>query len=202
MGLRLMLDSQNDMEVVGEAADGARAVSETIRLKPDVVLMDLTMGVHSGVAAIAEIVEKCPEAKVLVLTMHAEPGYLRTALAAGATGYVIKNSDDRELLSAIREVTQGKRFVDHSLDASVLDPRIARKTNGGTRSVDLLSAREREVFSLVAKGFTNQEIATRLSLSVKSVETYRARFMEKLALHTRADLVKYALDCGVLGPGK
>jgi two-component system, NarL family, response regulator NreC len=198
-GLRLMISSQPDMEVVGDAVDGAKAVTEAERLKPDVVVMDLTMGVHSGVPAIADIVERCPEARILVLTMHGDSAYVRTAFAAGATGYLIKSSDEHALHSAIRQVAAGHRFVDQSLDASLASTRSARHPpDDAPHAISLLSTREREVFGLVVQGFTNQQIAEKLSLGIKSVETYRARFMDKLQLHTRAELVKYALDCGML----
>lgn len=206
MGLRLVINSQVDMEVVGEASNGESAATEAERLRPDVVLLDLTMGAHSGVTAIGEVLKMAPDARILVLTMHTDPAYLRTAMAAGATGYVMKNSDDSELLMAIREVAQGRRFIDHGLDPmAIADLHAPRKPKGNgadARSMGLLSNREREVFSLVAQGFTNQQIADQLKLSVKSVETYRSRFMEKLALRSRAEVVKYALDCGVLSATK
>jgi two-component system response regulator NreC len=199
-GLRVLINAQPDMETVGEAVDGLEAVSKARETQPNVILMDLTMPGHGGLTAIANLRSVCPDARVLVLTMHDHSSYFRSVLAAGAVGYVVKTAADTELLTAIRAVSQGRTFVDLSLSRDETQGFLDSKKSRA--SMHLLSDREREVLDLVAQGFTNQDVAARLKLSVKSVETYRARLMEKLDLRTRADLVRYALECGLLVPGK
>jgi two-component system, NarL family, response regulator NreC len=204
-GLRLLINGQPDMEVVGEAG-GAEVAIESVRdQQPDVVLMDLAMNGHMHIATIGELRTCCPSGHVLVLTMHAESGYVQGALAAGASGYVVKSAADTELLTAIRTVSQGRTFVDWTVGRLKSPNRLGKSNvSDAEHSPDLisqLSPREREIFSMVAQGFTNQQIADRLGISIKSVETYRARVMEKLGLRSRADLVQYALCCGVLTPG-
>ncbi len=201
-GLRLLINGQPDMEVVGEADDGLEAEQRIPTTAPDVALMDLSMP-HDGLHAIRQISQASPATRVLVLTMHDDPGYLRLALSAGAAGYVVKTAVDSELLTAIRTVAQGRTFVDLSCDPDQMfaDPPKTdqNRLHRPTRPPDQpLSRREREVLTRVARGFTNQEIAEQLSLSVKTVETYRARLMMKLDLRSRADLVRYALDHGLL----
>lgn len=201
-GLRLLINGQPDMEVVGEAADGLEAEQRISTTAPDVALMDLSMP-HDGLHAIRQISQASPATRVLALTMHDDPGYLRLALSAGAAGYVVKTAVDSELLTAIRTVAQGRTFVDLSCspDRMFAEPLAAERdlTPRPTGPSDQpLSRREREVLTRIARGFTNQEIAEQLSLSVKTVETYRARLMVKLDLRSRADLVRYALDHGLL----
>lgn len=204
-GLRLLINGQPDMEVVGEAADGLEAEQRIPATAPDVALIDLSMPSHDGFHAIRQVSRASPATRVLVLTMHDDPGYLRLALSAGAAGYVVKTAVDSELLTAIRTVAQGRTFVDLSCDPDRMfaDPPAADR-NRMRRPTDPpdqpLSRREREVLTHVARGFTNQEIAAQLKLSAKTVETYRARLMVKLGLRSRADLVRYALDHGVLTP--
>ena len=197
-GLRMLLEVQRDMAVAGEAGDGVEVVQQARDLQPDVVLMDLTMpGPHSG-EVIRQVLRACPKTRVLVLTMHDDPAYLASALAAGAAGYVVKKVADSELLSAIRAVHAGRTFVDltQSLDTpSRADP------GGGTRERPKdLSRREREVLRLLAQGHSNQQIATRISVSVKTVETYRTRLSEKLGLKGRAELYRFAVESGILNP--
>ena len=197
-GLKFLIDSQPDLELVGEAVDGADAVEQAIRVQPDVVLMDLTMPTYGGTAAITSIRQSCPRTRVLALTMHDDPSYVRSALAAGAAGFVAKSSADRELLTAIRTVAQGRMAVYASVTddlAGDTGHNLARQT---TPPADLLTEREREVVSLVAQGYTNQQVAERLHLSTKSIEAYRARIMQKLHLRERADLVRFAIDSGLL----
>jgi two-component system response regulator NreC len=192
-GLRLLIGSQPDMEVVGEACDGAGAVAAARSALPDVVIMDLGLRGGSGLAVTAEVLAVHPAARVLVLTMHDEPAYLQAALGAGATGYVLKHAADTELLDAIRAVARGRLFVDAAFSSSAIAGASRER-----RGLALLSPREREVFPLVARGRTSLEIAEQLGLSPKSVETYRARFMQKLGLKSRADLVRYAIEHGAL----
>lgn len=198
-GLRMLINGQPDMEVVGEASTGEEAWRQALALKPDVLLLDLTMPGAGGIEATGRIVRDCPSVRVLVLTMHDDVAYLRSVLAAGASSYVLKRSADTELLAAIRITHRGGTYLEPSLAGEVVQGALGRKGRPGDASArDSLSDREREVLRLVAQGHTNQQIAERLSLSVKTVETYRARLMAKLGLSTRADLVRYALSVGLL----
>ena len=202
-GLRLLIGSQPDMEVVGEATDGADAVRKAAELRPDVLTLDLDMPGGSGIQAIGQVRQACPRVRVLVLTMHADAAYFRTALAAGASGYVTKSAADVELLTAIRAVHQGRIFADIKLTESGVHTALS---GGGAAAVPKggrpspLSQREQEVLKLLAMGYTNQQAADRLYVSVKTVETYRARVVEKLGLRTRADLVRYAIETGLVAP--
>ncbi len=200
-GLRLLLNAQADIEVVGEASDGAEAISKTAELEPDVLLLDITMPNIGGIDAMRTIKEKTPSISILILTMHENEGYLLEVLKAGASGYVLKKAADNELMSAIRAVYSGEVFIPSSLTKSV----VKEMVSGGVsreESVDndqeQLSPRELEVLTLVAQGYTNQQTADRLYLSVKTVETYKARVMEKLKLRSRVELVRYALRHGFL----
>jgi len=200
-GLRMLLGTQPDMEVVGEAVDGATAVERALELRPDVVVMDITMRGTNGLAATREIVKRIPQTKVLILTMHDSEEYLRQTLEAGATGYVLKQAADTELAVAIRAVQRGEIYLYPAFTRVLLrDLTPNRDTDGQAQrdSYELLSPREKEVLRMVALGHTNRKIADQLFLSVKTIETYRARVMEKLNLRTRAALVRYALLRGLL----
>lgn len=200
-GLRMLLGTQPDMEVVGEAVDGATAVEQALELRPDVVVMDITMRGTNGLAATREIVKRIPQTKVLILTMHDSEEYLRQTLEAGATGYVLKQAADTELAVAIRAVQRGEIYLYPAFTRVLLrDLTPIRDTDGQAQrdSYELLSPREKEVLRMVALGHTNRKIADQLFLSVKTIETYRARVMEKLNLRTRAALVRYALLRGLL----
>jgi two-component system response regulator NreC len=196
-GLRLVLDAEDDIETVGEAGDAREAVFEVRAQKPDVVLMDVTMPGKSGIEAIPDVLKEVPEAKVLVLSMEDDPRYVREAFSAGAAGYVLKEAADAEVVVAIREVAGGGRYVHPSLGA-----RLAAADAEAARAAadEVLSEREREVLRLLALGHTNQEIAKMLYISVRTAETHRAHIMQKLRLGTRAELVRYALDHGMLEP--
>jgi DNA-binding NarL/FixJ family response regulator len=196
-GLRMLTGSQRDLEVVGEASDSDEAVRKAATLRPDVALVDITMPGSGGIKAIERIRQAAPATRVLVLTMHDVPAYLRAALAAGATGYVVKRAADSDLLAAIRGVHTGRTVLDPSLSARVVQGGLRRRGPASPTAAALLSQREREVLELVAQGYTNQQIADHLGLSVKTVETYRARLVEKLGLQSRAELVRYALDSGL-----
>jgi two-component system, NarL family, response regulator NreC len=205
-GLRILINTQPDMVVVAEAGDGIEAVKQATQNRPDVAVMDITMPAISGIQAIEQIRQACPRTQILVLTMHDDTAYLRSALAAGASGYVVKKSADSELISAIHAVHRGQMFVDlASSSGAIQEALLNRSSQEPTRPGDpksLLSQRERAVLTLVAQGYTNQQVADRLCLSVKTIETYRMRLAEKLELRTRADLTRYALEIGLIGPGK
>jgi two-component system response regulator NreC len=199
-GLRTLLSGQPDMEVIGEASDGAAAVEQAVELMPDVVVMDITMEGVGGIEAARDIRRHAPQTKVLVLTIHKSVEYLRRALEAGATGYVLKQAADTELAVAIRVVHRGEVFV-YPVFTRVLLRDLTHGTEAESPepdSYDLLSPREKEVLRLVALGYTNRQIADQLFLSVKTVGTYRGRLMTKLDLRSRPALVRYALERGLL----
>jgi DNA-binding NarL/FixJ family response regulator len=203
-GLRMLINAQADLEVVAEAVDGEEAVRLAKEIEPDLALVDLSMPGMGGIKAIEQLRTVSPKTRILVLTMHDEYAYLRSVLAAGGSGYVVKRAADSELLSAIRTVAQGRSYIDVSLADTggleeIVNPKGAPKGAGDGWTAARLSQREREVLQLVAHGHTNQEVADRLGLSVKTVETYRARVAEKVGLKSRADLVRYALEVGLLG---
>jgi two-component system, NarL family, response regulator NreC len=205
-GLRLLINTQQDMTVVAEAAEGVEAVRLANETKPDVVVMDITMPAMGGIEAIEQIRQAIPQTQILVLTMHDDTAYLRSALAAGASGYVVKKSADSELISAINAVYRGQMFVDLASSSGAIQEALLDRSNKDQgRPSDpksLLSQREKAVLRLVAEGYTNQQAADRLCLSVKTIETYRMRLAEKLGLRTRADLTRYALEIGLIGAGK
>ena len=200
-GLHHLIDAQPDMEVVGEAGNGQEALRQTKALTPDVLTLDLSMPGGSVIPVIERLRQECPKTRVLVLTMHDDPAYLRTVLAAGGSGYVVKKAAADELLTAIRAVHQGRAFVDLDLGTGA-SPTLLDASARSTGTAGVLSQREREVLELLAQGHTNQAIADKLFLSVKTIETYRTRIADKLGLRTRADLVRYALETGILSPGK
>lgn len=198
-GLRMLLQAEPDMEVVAEATDSQQAVDRARVYRPDVILLDISMPGVGGLEVIQTLKRELPALKVLILTMYDDPEYLRQALSAGASGYVLKRAADTELLSAIRAVYEGGTFLHPSHARLLLNGMLDReRTKGEKQPYDLLSEREREVVRLVAMGYTNQQIAERLYLSVKTVETYRSRAMEKLGLRSRAELVRYALEHNLL----
>jgi len=190
------LSAQADLEVAGEAADGGEALRLAQTIKPDVVVMDIGMPGVSGIDATARIRRELPSTKVLILSMHDDQGYLRQALRAGASGYVLKKAADTELLAAIRAAARGEVFLDPSLAKEFVEDVVLPKAQES--DIPMLSDREREVLHLLARGHTNQQVADRLCIGVKSVETYKARLMEKLGLKGRAELVRYALTHGLL----
>jgi DNA-binding NarL/FixJ family response regulator len=197
-GLRLLIDAQADMTCVGEAGDGLELLAQLETLQPDVVLLDLSMPRLGGLVALPDIRARAPNVRVLVLTMHADEEYLRQALAAGAVGYVLKQAADQELLAAIRAVMRGEIYVHSAMTRALLEGMLDDWPLTPAPAA-ALSEREMEVIVQVARGATNREIAARLGLSVKTVETYRARAMEKLGLTGRAALVRYAQAQGWLG---
>ena len=199
-GLRALLADHPGIEVVGEAADGARAVEGAAALEPDVVVRDVAMPGLNGAKATERLKKACPAVKVLALSAHEDRAYLRQLLEAGASGYVLKRAAAGELVQAIRTVAGGGVYLDPTLAAHVaggfVSAAAARKALAGTEPSD----REEEVVRRIAEGFSNKQIAAQLSLSVKTVETYKARSLEKLGLRDRIDLVRYARQQGWLTP--
>jgi two-component system response regulator NreC len=203
-GLRALINGQPDMEVVGDAGSGPDAEIGIRATEPDVALMDISMPGGGGLAAIAAIKQVRPKTRIVVLTVHDELGYVRAAAEAGAAGYVVKSAVDTELLAAIRAVAQGRTFIDVSVGSAPSQSSVQAKGADWAKGQGAaqLTGREREVMGRVAEGFTNSQIAEELRLGVKSIETYRSRVMEKLGLTSRADLVRFALECGILAAGK
>ena len=193
-GFRSMLDAQADIEVVGEAANGREAVELAERMKPDVVVMDVTMPVLNGIEAVRQIVKAVPSVRVLALSMHKDSVYVREMLRAGAKGYLLKDCQEADLLSAVRAVFGGKGWLSPDISDAVLDDYRRHVTH----PIDLLSPREREVLQLLAESRTNKEMATLLGISVYTVEAHRGRIMEKLNLHTVGELVRFAIRNGLV----
>lgn len=190
----MLLEVQRDMAVAGEAGDGTEVLQKARELQPDIVLMDLTMpGPRSG-DVIRQVLQACPKTRVLILTMHDDASYLASAMAAGAAGYVVKKVADSELLSAIRAVHAGRTFVDLT---QTMGPRETAPGSGRAKPTDL-SRREREVLRLLAQGHSNQQVATQIRVSVKTVETYRTRLSKKLGVKGRAELYRFAVESGIL----
>jgi two-component system response regulator NreC len=194
-GLRLVLEGEEDIEVVAEAADARNAVFEARAHHPDVILLDVVMPGRSGIEAIPDLLQESPDSKVLVLSMQDDPAYVREAFGAGASGYVLKEAADAEVVAAVREVAGGQRYVHPALGARLVAAEAEERVRA---EEDPLSEREHEILRLLALGHTNQEIAGQLYLSVRTVETHRAHIMQKLRIQTRAELVRYALEQGML----
>jgi len=195
-GLRAVLEGSQDMHVVGVAGNGREAVSETQRLHPDVVIMDIAMPELDGVEATRRIAEKCPDTRVLILSMYLSAEHIHRALQAGAQGYVLKESAGDEVVEAIRALRAGKRYLSHRITETMIDDYLREGTN--VSPLDSLSLRERDVLQLVVEGNTNVSIAQKLSLSPKTVETYRARIMRKLKVRDTVELVKFAMRHGLI----
>ena len=201
-GLRLLIEAQDDMQVVGEAGTFPQTIDQVELLSPDVLTFDLAMPGGFGVAGIEKLRRRFPELRIIVLTMYDDPAFVRTALAMGAAGYVAKSAADSGLISAIRAVHDGRVSVD-AQNVAQSSPMLggAAMVQGNKTPIEKLSEREREVLTLVAGGMTNQAAADQLGLSVKTVESYRARLMEKLGLSNRAELTRLAIECGLLQAG-
>jgi len=195
-GLKMIVNAQDDMEVVGFAGDGREAVTMAQELLPDVLVMDISMPRLNGLKATEKVNAVCPQVKVLALSRHADDGYIRELLAAGACAYVLKQSAPSELIHAIRAVAAGGKYIDPKLTAKVVDSYSDRTLRGEAKGI--LSDRESEVLRLIALGYSNKEIAARLSLSVKTIEVHKANAMRKLNLTSRIDLVRYAIFQGWL----
>jgi two-component system, NarL family, response regulator NreC len=194
-GLRLLINAESDLEAVGEAGNARDAVFQLRALKPDVVLLDVVMPDESGLDVLPTLLREHPETKVLILSMQDDPQYVRQAFANGASGYILKEAADTEVVGAIREVAKGNSYVHPALGARLV---VAERAEARKAEEDPLSDREHAVLRLLALGHTNQEIAAQLFISVRTAETHRAHIMQKLRLSSRAELVRYALDQGVL----
>ncbi len=193
-GVRMLIDSQRDMEVVGEARTGYAAIEEARRLRPDVIVMDVSMPDLNGIEATRQICDEASAPKVVALSMHKDSVYVREILRAGARGYLLKESEDEDLLKAIRSVYRGEAFLSPAISDAVLTDYRRHVSN----PVDLLTSREREVLTLIADGKTNKEIANLLNLSVYTVESHRGSVMEKLNLHNSGDIIRFALRNGLV----
>ena len=199
-GLAALLNARSDMAVVGEAADGAELLTLAETVKADVILLDLTMPHLGGLEVLPLLRQRIPSARVLILTMHQDEGYLRQALKAGAVGYVLKKAADVELIAAIHAVMRGEMVVHPAMTRALLaEMELATPPVGDDSLWQSLSEREQEVLRFVALGHTSKEISDQLALSVKTVDTYRARGMEKLGLRSRAALVRFAMRDGLIG---
>lgn len=193
-GFRLILAAQPDMEVVGEAGDGRQAVELAEQLRPDLVVMDVAMPGLNGIEATRRLAQSSPCTRVLALSMHKDSVYVREILRAGARGYLLKDSIDRDLLAAVRSVARGEGYLSPAISEAVLTDYRKHVSD----PLDLLSSREREVLQMIAEGKTNKEIAVALNLSVYTVDAHRGRVMEKLNLHSTGELVRFAMRNGLI----
>jgi two-component system, NarL family, response regulator NreC len=202
MGLNMLLNARPNMEVVGEASEGNEGIQKAEELKPDVVLMDLSMP-HGkdGLSATSELKKILPDTSILVLTMHDDEEYLFRAIQAGASGCILKSAPHEELLQAIESVAKGNAYLYPSATKRLMEEYLSHMKQDGSDSYSLLSDREKEVLTLIAKGYSNKEIAEKLIISVKTVETHKSKVMEKLQMKTRPELVSYALKKGLMGYG-
>jgi len=198
-GLRKVLEARPDMEVVAEAGDGREAVRQAEEHKPDVAIVDVAMPLLNGIEAVRQITRKVPGTRLLVLSMHADEAYVTQMLRAGAAGYLLKDSADVDLLQAVEAVSVGKSFFSPAIARVIADDYVRQLADRGiTDRYELLSEREREIFQLIAEGKTNKEIAALLFLSPSTVDTHRSRIMEKLDVHSAAEIVLYAVRKGVI----
>lgn len=198
-GLRKILEERPDWEVVGEADDGRSAVRKVAALQPDIAVLDIGMPLLNGIDATRQIVRKAPSVKVLILSMHSDEAYVTRALNAGATGYLLKDSAGKDLIRAIAAVAEGQSFFSPAVSRMMLDDYVRRAAGSDAADrYDTLSNREREIFQLVAEGRSNKEVAELLSISAATVETHRARVLQKLNVHNTAELVLYAVRRGVI----
>jgi two-component system response regulator NreC len=193
-GIRALLEKETDMQVIGEAEDGIAAVKLATQLEPDVVVLDIAMPRLNGLEATRQIRRSLPKTRVLVLTMHDDEEYIRQVLAAGALGYVLKDAAARDLLGAIRAVARGEAVLSPAITRLVIEDYLRWGDIQPTKDENILTPREREVLQLIAEGYTNKQIAEILCLSIKTIQAHRANLMQKLDLHDRGELIKYAIQ--------
>lgn len=193
-GFSAILRTQADMDVIAEATNGREAVEKALALKPDVIVMDVAMPELNGIEATRRIQEEAPRSRILALSMHKDAVYVREILRAGARGYLLKDAIDTDFISAVRAVARGDGYISPAVSEAVLSDYRRHVTN----PIDLLSSREREVLQMIAEGLINKEIATKLGLSVYTVEAHRGRLMEKLNLHSTSELVRFAIRNGLI----
>jgi len=198
-GVRLILAKESDIEVVGEAQDGAQALEMVERLKPAVVVIDISMPGMGGIEATQQTKARHPDINILALTMHEDESYVFKLLHAGASGYVLKRAAARDLVEAVRAAARGEAFLYPSVARKVVEDYLKRvETGEGRERYDGLTEREREILTLIAQGLSNQQIAEKLYISIKTVQTHRAHVLEKLGLHDRTELVRYAIRKGLI----
>ena len=198
-GLRKILEERKEWEVVAEVGDGREAIKKAVALKPDVAIIDIGMPLLNGIDATQQIVRKVPETRVLMLSMHSDEGYVTRALQAGATGYMLKDSAGKDLLKGVESVAHGQAFFSPAIARLMLDDYVRRVAGSGVADrYETLSVREREIFQLIAEARTNKEVAELLEISPATVETHRARILQKLDIHNTAELVLYAVRRGVI----
>lgn len=197
-GIRLLIDSQDDMEVVGEAGDGEAAIVKVTELMPDIIVMDISMPKLNGLKATKRLKRISPQIKILTLTRHTDDGYLQQLIQAGANGYVLKQSAPAELINAIRVIGSGKSYLDPTLTEKVMGGYVRQSAALAGASMVAISDRESEVVRLIAWGYSNKEIGTRMEISVKTVEAHKANSMRKLGIASRIDIVRYAILQGWL----
>ena len=200
MGLKMLLNTNPEMEVIGEASEGNEGIKKALKLEPDIVVMDLSMP-HGkdGLSATTELKKLKPEINILILTMHDDEEYLFRAIQGGASGCILKSAPHDELISAIESVAKGDAYLHPSATKRLMEEYLGSVKQDGSDTYNLLSEREKEVLTLIAKGYSNKEIAERLIISVKTVETHKGNLMEKLQMKTRPELVEYAVRKGLLG---
>ncbi|MEC1522377.1 response regulator transcription factor [Neobacillus niacini] len=201
-GLKMLLNTNPEMEVVGEASEGNEGIKKALKLKPNVVVMDLSMP-HGkdGLSATGELKKQMPEVNILILTMHDDEEYLFRAVQAGASGCILKSAPHDELMSAIESVANGNAYLHPAATKRLMEEYLGSLKHGSNDTYQLLSDREKEVLTLIAKGYSNKEIAEQLVISVKTVETHKGNLMEKLQMKTRPELVEFAVKKGLLGYG-
>jgi two-component system, NarL family, response regulator NreC len=201
-GLKMLLNTNPEMEVIGEASEGNEGIKKALKLKPNVVVMDLSMP-HGkdGLSATGELKKQMPEVNILILTMHDDEEYLFRAVQAGASGCILKSAPHDELMSAIESVANGNAYLHPAATKRLMEEYLGSLKTGTNDTYNLLSDREKEVLTLIAKGYSNKEIAEQLVISVKTVETHKGNLMEKLQMKTRPELVEFAVKKGLLGYG-
>ncbi|MFN2270072.1 MAG: response regulator [Anaerolineae bacterium] len=197
-GLRALLEAEPDFSLVGETGDGLEAIQLAERLQPDVIVLDLMMPGINGLEATRQISDNCPQTRVVILSMHADEAYVLEALRNGASGYVLKDSSADDLVRAVREVEAGRRYLSPPLSERAIEAYTRKAQETSLDSYEELTNREREVLHLAAEGHSSTEIAERLSISSRTVETHRANMMRKLDLHSQTDLIRYALKRGII----